>query len=104
MSFGTDVRIALMNGTDKLADAVAVTLGPKGRFVIIDNKFGLTTTKDGVTVTKQIKHKDANENLAAMMIREAAEKTNSDTGDGTTTATVLTQAMVREVLRLLKLV
>jgi chaperonin GroEL len=90
-------RQALLRGVNQLADAVKVTLGPKGRNVVLDKKFGSPTiTKDGVTVAKEIDVKDAVENLGARMVREVASKTSDVAGDGTTTATVLAQAIVRE--------
>src|SRR6266487_2007573 len=86
-----------MRGVNKLADAVKVTLGPKGRNVVIDKKFGTPTiTKDGVTVAKEIDVPDPVENLGARMVREVASKTSDIAGDGTTTATVLAQAIIRE--------
>ncbi len=92
-----DARHALMRGVNKLADAVKVTLGPKGRNVVIDKKFGSPTiTKDGVTVAKEIDVPDPIENLGARMVREVASKTSDVAGDGTTTATVLAQAIIRE--------
>ncbi len=98
--FNTESRDALKRGVDKLADAVKVTLGPKGRNVIIDKKFGApTVTKDGVTVAKEIELEDVVENMGAQMVREVASKTSDVAGDGTTTATVLAQAIVREGLR-----
>lgn len=97
ISFDVDARSALKRGVDQLADAVKVTLGPKGRNVIIDNKFGSpTVTKDGVTVAKSIVLQDAVENLGAQMVKEVSSKTADVAGDGTTTATVLAQAIVRE--------
>ena len=95
--FGTDARDRMMRGIDTLADAVKVTLGPKGRNVVLDKSFGAPrTTKDGVTVAKEIELKDKFENMGAQMVREVATKTNDVAGDGTTTATVLAQAIVRE--------
>jgi chaperonin GroEL len=92
-----DARHALLRGVNQLADAVRVTLGPKGRNVVIDKKFGSPTiTKDGVTVAKEIDLKDPLENLGARMVREVASKTSDVAGDGTTTATVLAQAIIRE--------
>jgi chaperonin GroEL len=92
-----DARQALLRGVNQLADAVKVTLGPKGRNVVIDKKYGSPTiTKDGVTVAKEIDLKDTIENLGARMVREVASKTSDIAGDGTTTATVLAQAIVRE--------
>jgi chaperonin GroEL len=95
-----DARSAILRGVNALADAVKVTLGPKGRNVIIDKKFGSPTiTKDGVTVAKEIDLKDAIENLGARMVREVASKTSDVAGDGTTTATVLAQAIYREGIK-----
>src|SRR5947208_197335 len=95
--YNEDARHALIRGVNKLADAVRVTLGPKGRNVVIDKKFGSPTiTKDGVTVAKEIDVPDPVENLGARMVREVASKTSDTAGDGTTTATVLAQAIVRE--------
>ncbi len=100
ISFDVDARTALKRGVDQLADAVKVTLGPKGRNVVIDKKFGAPTiTKDGVTVAKEIELEDAMENLGAQMVKEVASKTSDIAGDGTTTATVLAQAIVREGLK-----
>src|SRR5213078_4057887 len=88
---------AILRGINQLADAVKITLGPKGRNVVIDKKFGSPTiTKDGVTVAKEIELKDALENMGAQMVREVASKTSDVAGDGTTTATVLAQAIFRE--------
>jgi len=98
--FSSDVRDRMMRGVDVLANAVKVTLGPKGRNVIIDKSFGAPrTTKDGVTVAKEIELEDKFENMGAQMVREVASKTNDVAGDGTTTATVLAQAIVREGLK-----
>ena len=95
--FSTDARDRMLRGVDILADAVKVTLGPKGRNVVIDKSFGAPRiTKDGVTVAKEIELKDKFENMGAQLIREVASKTNDLAGDGTTTATVLAQAIVRE--------
>src|ERR1700727_442977 len=95
--FAGDARARMLRGVDILADAVQVTLGPKGRNVVIDKSFGAPrTTKDGVTVAKEIELADKFENMGAQMVREVASKTNDAAGDGTTTATVLTQAIVRE--------
>src|SRR5512135_1208153 len=92
-----DARQALLRGVNQLADAVKVTLGPKGRNVVLDRKFGSPTiTKDGVTVAKEIDVPDPVENLGARMVREVASKTSDVAGDGTTTATVLAQAIIRE--------
>jgi chaperonin GroEL len=95
--FGDQARQAVLRGINQLADAVKVTLGPKGRNVILDKKFGSPTiTKDGVTVAKEIELKDPLENMGAQMVREVASKTSDVAGDGTTTATVLAQAIYRE--------
>jgi chaperonin GroEL len=95
--YGEDSRQAILRGVNALADAVKVTLGPKGRNVVLDKKFGSPTiTKDGVTVAKEIELKDALENMGAQMVREVASKTSDTAGDGTTTATVLAQAIYRE--------
>jgi chaperonin GroEL len=97
VKFGSDAREKLLRGVDILADAVKVTLGPKGRNVVIEKSFGAPrTTKDGVTVAKEIELADKFENMGAQMVREVAQKTNDAAGDGTTTATVLAQAIVRE--------
>jgi chaperonin GroEL len=97
VKFGADAREKLLRGVDILADAVQVTLGPKGRNVVIDKSFGAPrTTKDGVTVAKEIELGDKFENMGAQMVREVASKTNDAAGDGTTTATVLARAIVRE--------
>ena len=93
--FDIDARDRLKKGVDALANAVKVTLGPKGRNVVIDKKFGAPhITKDGVTVAKEIELKDPVENMGAQMVKEVASKTNDVAGDGTTTATVLAQAIV----------
>jgi chaperonin GroEL len=100
LHFDVDARAALKRGVDKLADAVKVTLGPKGRNVVIDKKFGSpTVTKDGVTVAKEIELSDPLENMGAQMVKEVATKTSDIAGDGTTTATVLAQAIFREGLK-----
>ena len=100
LHFNVEARAALKRGVDKLADAVKVTLGPKGRNVVIDKKFGAPTiTKDGVTVAKEIELSDPIENLGAQMVKEVATKTSDNAGDGTTTATVLAQAIFREGLK-----
>ena len=100
ITFDVEARTALKRGVDQLANAVKVTLGPKGRNVIIDKKFGSpTVTKDGVTVAKEIELEDPIENLGAQMVKEVASKTSDAAGDGTTTATVLAQAIVREGLK-----
>ncbi len=100
LNFNEDARRALERGVDKLADAVKVTLGPRGRNVVIDKKWGAPTiTNDGVTVAKEIELENPQENLGAQLAKEVATKTNDVAGDGTTTATVLAQAMVHEGLR-----
>src|SRR5271165_773496 len=97
VKFGADAREKMLRGVDILADAVQVTLGPKGRNVVIDKSFGAPrSTKDGVTVAKEIELADKFENMGAQMVREVASKTNDAAGDGTTTATVLAHAIVRE--------
>ena len=100
IEYNTEARAKLKTGVDSLADAVKVTLGPKGRNVVIDKKFGAPTiTKDGVTVAKEIELEDAVENMGAQMVREVASKTSDIAGDGTTTATVLAQSIVSEGLK-----
>ncbi len=100
ISFDTEARSALQRGVDKLADAVKVTLGPRGRYVVLDKKFGgPNITNDGVTIARDVDLDDAGENLGAQLAKTAATKTNDVAGDGTTTATVLTQAIVAEGLR-----
>lgn len=100
ITFNSDARSALKKGVDTLANAVKVTLGPKGRNVVIDKKFGApTVTKDGVTVAKEIEIEDPIENMGAQMVKEVASKTSDVAGDGTTTATVLAQAIYREGLK-----
>src|SRR6186713_2523297 len=95
--FGNDARERMLRGVDTLANAVKVTLGPKGRNVVLDKSFGAPRiSKDGVTVAKEIELSDKFENMGAQMVREVASKTNDTAGDGTTTATVLAQAIVRE--------
>ena len=97
VKFGAEARTKMLRGIDILADAVKVTLGPKGRCVVLDKSFGAPrVTKDGVTVAKEIELADKFENMGAQMVREVASKTNDEAGDGTTTATVLAQAIVRE--------
>lgn len=97
VKFGAEAREKMLRGVDILADAVKVTLGPKGRNVVLDKSFGAPrTTKDGVSVAKEIELEDKFENMGAQMVREVASRTNDEAGDGTTTATVLTQAIVRE--------
>ena len=100
INYNVDARSALKRGVDKLADAVKVTLGPRGRNVVIDKKFGAPTmTKDGVTVAKEIELDNSVENMGAQMVREVASKTSDVAGDGTTTATVLAQAIITEGLK-----
>ena len=100
VKFSTDARNRMMHGVNVLADAVKVTLGPKGRNVIIGKSFGAPqVTKDGVTVAKEIELEDALENMGAQMVKEVASKTNDLAGDGTTTATILAQAIVKEGLK-----
>src|ERR1700723_746131 len=100
MEFDADARRALERGVDHLANTVKVTLGPRGRNVVIDKKWGPPTiTNDGVTVAKEVDLEDPYENLGAQLAKEVATKTNDVAGDGTTTATVLAQAMVRHGLR-----
>ncbi|MDG2245197.1 MAG: TCP-1/cpn60 chaperonin family protein, partial [Flavobacteriales bacterium] len=100
INFNTDARNALKDGVDALANAVKVTLGPKGRNVVIDKKFGPpSVTKDGVSVAKEIELKDPVQNMGAQMVKEVASKTADIAGDGTTTATVLAQAIVTSGLK-----
>src|SRR5437667_4498842 len=100
ISYGEEARQRILHGVNKLADAVKVTLGPKGRNVVIEKKCGSPTiTKDGVTVAKEIDLKDPLENMGAQMVREVASKTSDVAGDGTTTATVLAQAIYREGIK-----
>src|ERR671930_1161744 len=97
VKFSRDARERILNGVDILANAVKVTLGPKGRNVVIDKSFGAPRiTKDGVTVAKEIELEDKFENMGAQMVREVAQKTNDQAGDGTTTATVLAHGIVKE--------
>src|SRR5438067_10895922 len=97
ITYGDQSRQAILRGVNLLSDAVTVTLGPKGRNVVIEKKFGSPTiTKDGVTVAKEIELTDSLENMGAQMVREVASKTSDVAGDGTTTATVLAQAIYRE--------
>src|SRR3954467_3012211 len=97
---GEDSRQAILRGVNILADAVKITLGPKGRNVVLDKKFGSPLiTKDGVTVAKEIELKEPLENMGAQMVREVASKTSDVAGDGTTTATVLAQAIYREGIK-----
>src|SRR5476649_1811444 len=98
--FGADAREKIRKGIDTLADTVKVTLGPKGRNVIFERSFGSPTiTKDGVSVAKEIELKDKLENMGAQMVKEVASRTSDNAGDGTTTATVLAQAIVREGMK-----
>ena len=98
--FNADARNRMLRGVNILADAVKVTLGPKGRNVVIDKSFGAPRiTKDGVTVAKEVELEDKFENMGAQMVREVASRTNDEAGDGTTTATVLAQAIVREGMK-----
>ena len=100
IKYGEEARRALERGVNQLADAVKITLGPKGRYVVLDKKFGSPTiTNDGVTIAREIELEDAFENQGAQLVREVATKTNDIAGDGTTTATVLAQAIVREGLK-----
>ena len=98
--YGIEARNALVRGVDKLADTVKITLGPKGRNVVLDKKYGSPLiTNDGVTIAKEIEREDAAENMGAQLVKEVATKTNDAAGDGTTTATLLAQALVREGLK-----
>ena len=98
--YGMDARSALLRGVDKLADTVKITLGPKGRNVVLDKKFGAPLiTNDGVTIAKEIELEDAGENMGAQLVREVATKTNDAAGDGTTTATLLAQALIHEGMK-----
>ena len=98
--YGIDARAALLRGVDKLADTVKITLGPKGRNVVLDKKFGAPLiTNDGVTIAKEIELEDAAENMGAQLVREVATKTNDAAGDGTTTATLLAQALIHEGMK-----
>src|ERR687896_2167466 len=100
VKFDADARQGLEAGVNRLANAVRVTLGPRGRNVVIDKKWGAPTiTNDGVTIAREVELEDAYENMGAQLAKEVATKTNDVAGDGTTTATVLAQAMVREGLR-----
>src|SRR5439155_11541944 len=97
ITYSEEARSSLRRGVDKLADAVKITLGPRGRNVVLDKKFGPPTiTNDGVTIAKEIELEDPFENMGAQLLKEAATKTNDIAGDGTTTATVLAQAIVNE--------
>ena len=98
--YGEEARKSLQAGIDKLADTVKITLGPKGRNVVLDKKFGAPLiTNDGVTIAKEIELSDAYENMGAQLVKEVATKTNDAAGDGTTTATLLAQALVREGMK-----
>ena len=100
LRFNTEARRALEAGVNKLADAVKITLGPKGQYVVLDKKFGSPTiTNDGVTIAREIELEDIFENQGAQLVKEVATKTNDVAGDGTTTATVLAQIIVREGLK-----
>src|ERR671910_858722 len=100
LSFSDEIRHSLEHGVDRLADTVKVTLGPRGRNVVLDKKFGAPViTNDGVTIAREIELTDPYENLGAQLAKNVATKTNDVAGDGTTTATVLAQALVREGLR-----
>jgi len=100
LKYSDEARRAILSGVEQLARAVKVTLGPKGRNVVLDKKFGAPTiTKDGVTVAKEIELKDPYENMGAEMVKEVASKTSDNAGDGTTTATVLAEAIYREGLK-----
>src|SRR5204863_9071295 len=100
LEFNTEARARLKRGVDQLAEAVKVTLGPKGRNVVLDKKFGSpTVTKDGVTVAKELELEDPYENMGAEMVREGASKTSDAAGDGTTSATLLAEAIFREGLK-----
>ena len=100
IKFDAEARAAMMRGVNILADTVKVTLGPKGRNVVMDKSYGAPrTTKDGVSVAKEIELDDKFENMGAQMVKEVASKTNDNAGDGTTTATILTQAIVNEGLK-----
>ncbi|MBE6816225.1 MAG: chaperonin GroEL, partial [Ruminococcaceae bacterium] len=98
--YGEEARKALQSGIDKLANTVKITLGPKGRNVVLDKKYGAPLiTNDGVTIAKEIELDDAFENMGAQLVKEVSSKTNDDAGDGTTTATLLAQALVREGMK-----
>ncbi len=100
LKFDSDARKALERGVDAVANAVKVTLGPKGRYVVLDKKFGAPTiTNDGVTIAREVELEDPFENQGAQLVKEVATATNDVAGDGTTTATVLAQAIVREGLK-----
>ena len=98
--YGMEARNALVRGVDKLADTVKITLGPKGRNVVLDKKYGSPLiTNDGVTIAKEIELEDEAENMGAQLVKEVATKTNDAAGDGTTTATLLAQAFIREGMK-----
>ena len=100
VKFGNDARVKMLRGVNVLADAVKVTLGPKGRNVVLDKSFGAPTiTKDGVSVAREIELEDKFENMGAQMVKEVASKANDAAGDGTTTATVLAQSIITEGLK-----
>src|SRR6266511_6060535 len=100
LKYDAEARTALQEGVDAVADAVRVTLGPKGRYVVLDKKFGAPTiTNDGATIASEIELEDVFENQGAQLAREVATSTNDVAGDGTTTATVLAQAIVREGMK-----
>lgn len=100
IKYGTEARTALEAGVDKLANTVRVTIGPKGRNVVLDKSYGAPLiTNDGVTIAKEIELEDAFENMGAQLVKEVATKTNDVAGDGTTTATVLAQAMIQEGMK-----
>lgn len=100
IKYNADARNAIVAGIDKLADTVKITLGPEGRNVVLDKEFGAPlVTNDGVTIAKDIELEDAFENMGAQLVREVATKTNDAAGDGTTTATVLAQAIIHEGLK-----
>ena len=101
IKFGEDARKSLLNGVNKLADTVRVTMGPKGRNVVLDKKFGAPLiTNDGVTIAKEIELDDPFENMGAQIVKEVSIKTNDIAGDGTTTAMVLAQSMVKEGVKM----
>ncbi|MCI6346840.1 MAG: chaperonin GroEL, partial [Negativibacillus massiliensis] len=100
IAYGEEARKSLQRGIDQLADTVKITLGPKGRNVVLDKKFGAPLiTNDGVTIAKEIELSDPFENMGAQLVKEVATKTNDAAGDGTTTATLLAQALVREGMK-----
>ena len=100
IKYGEEARRALENGVNALADTVKITLGPKGRNVVLDKKFGAPLiTNDGVTIAKEIELEDPFENMGAQLVKEVSTKTNDVAGDGTTTATLLAQALIHEGLR-----